>query len=97
MREKSRASRDRTSTDPETGVTSGIPEVAICVQDFDVQCVLQFTLINAAGCALHRHTSRVIHRIEWSQLFLTTAMAVVVNVTVRQRCSYRKRNRRAIA
>lgn len=38
----------------------------MCVQDFDVQCVLQFTLVNAAGCALHRHTSLVIHRIEWS-------------------------------
>lgn len=37
----------------------------MCVQDIDVQCVLQFTLIHAAGCALHRHTSRVIHRLEW--------------------------------
>ncbi len=36
----------------------------MCVQDVDVQCVLQFTLINAVGCALHRHTSRVIHRLE---------------------------------
>lgn len=36
----------------------------MCVQDVDVQCVLQFTLIHAAGCALHRRTSRVIHRIE---------------------------------
>ena len=34
----------------------------MCVQDIDVQCVLQFTLIHAAGCALHRRTSRVIHR-----------------------------------
>jgi hypothetical protein len=41
-----------------------MPEAAICVQDIDVQCVLQFTLIHAAGCALHRHTSRVIHRLE---------------------------------
>jgi hypothetical protein len=38
----------------------------MCVQDFDAQCVLQFTLVNAAGCALHRHASLVIHRIEWS-------------------------------
>jgi hypothetical protein len=60
------AARDRRSTDPETGVASGLPEAAICVQDVDVQCVLQFTLVNAAGCALHRHTSRVIHRLEWS-------------------------------
>lgn len=34
----------------------------MCVQGVDVQCVLQFTLIHAAGCALHRRTSRVIHR-----------------------------------
>ena len=37
----------------------------MCVQDVDAQCVLQFTLIIAAGCALHRRTSRVIHRSEW--------------------------------
>ena len=36
----------------------------MCVQDVDVQCVLQFTLLHAAGCALHRHASRVIHRLE---------------------------------
>lgn len=54
----------RFSTDPETGVASGVPEAAICVQDLDVQCVLQFTLINAAGCALHRRTNPVIHRQE---------------------------------
>ena len=41
------------------------PGAAICVQDVNVQCVLQFTLIHAAGCALHRHTSRVIHRLEF--------------------------------
>ena len=51
-------------SDPETGVVRGVPRTAICVQDVDVQCVLQFTLIHAAGCALHRRTSRVIHRIE---------------------------------
>jgi hypothetical protein len=37
---------------------------AMCVQDVDVQCVLQFTLSNAASCALHRLASRVIHRSE---------------------------------
>ena len=37
-------------------------EAAMCVQGVDVHCVLQFTLIHAAGCALHRRTSRVIHR-----------------------------------
>ena len=35
-----------------------------CVQDADDRCVLQFTLHNAAGCALHRRASRVIHRSE---------------------------------
>jgi hypothetical protein len=37
---------------------------AMCVRGVDDLCVLQFTLIIAAGCALHRRTSRVIHRIE---------------------------------
>lgn len=48
----------------------------MCVQGVDVQCVLQFTLILAASCALHRRTSRVIHRIELSHdlyRYLTTA------------------------
>ena len=45
------------------------PEAAICVQDVDVQCVLQFTLVLAAGCALHRRTSRVIHRSKLFQKF----------------------------
>ena len=49
------------------------PEAAICVQGVDVQCVLQFTLIHAVGCALHRRTSRVIHR---SKLFSTTFFLV---------------------
>ena len=44
------------------------PLAAICVQSVDVQCVLQFTLIHAAGCVLHRRTSRVIHRLK---LFLS--------------------------
>ena len=51
--------------DSQTGVAVGMaPTAAMCVQDVDVQCVLQFTLILAASCALHRHTSRVIHRLE---------------------------------
>ena len=41
----------------------------MCVQGIDAQCVLQFTLIHAAGCALHRLASRVIHRPEWSFCF----------------------------
>ena len=39
---------------------------AMCVQNADDHCVLQFTLIIAAGCVLHRRTSRVIHRQELS-------------------------------
>ena len=38
----------------------------MCVRDADDRCVLQFTLRNAAGCALHRRASRVIHRSELS-------------------------------
>lgn len=56
-------------------MASGLPEAAICVQDIDVQCVLQFTLIHAAGCALHRHTSRVIHRLELSFSFFSDIAA----------------------
>ena len=57
-----------------------LPGAAICVQDVDVQCVLQFTLIHAAGCALHRHTSRVIHRLELS----VTARAATVRSSCRE-------------
>ena len=42
------------------------PGATMCVQDADAQCILQFTLHNAAGCALHRRASRVIHRSELS-------------------------------
>ena len=52
-------------SDPELDVALGRnPRAAICVQDINVQCVLQFTSVNAAGCALHRHKCRVIHRLE---------------------------------
>ena len=42
----------------------GIPKAAMCVQVVDDRSVLQFTLLHAVGCALHRRKSRVIHRIE---------------------------------
>lgn len=42
---------------------------AICVQSVDVQCVLQFTLVHAAGCVLHRRTSRVIHRLKLCSVY----------------------------
>lgn len=38
------------------------PGAAKCVRSVDDQCVLQFTLVLAASCVLHRRTSRVIHR-----------------------------------
>ena len=34
---------------------------AMCVQDVDDQCVLQFTLRRAVCCVLHRPASQVIH------------------------------------
>ena len=46
---------------------------AICVQVIDAQCVLQFTSRHAACCALHRFTSRVIHRSEFCFLSLRLA------------------------
>ena len=80
-------------------MASGLPEAAICVQDIDVQCVLQFTLIHAAGCALHRHTSRVIHRVELSIVILlrihllraTTVLGGRKNARARRAVAGRKR------
>ena len=43
----------------------------MCVREVDVQCVLQFTFIFAAGCALRRRASRVIHRRELFNLSFT--------------------------
>ena len=40
------------------------PVAAICVQNVDVRCALQFTLLHGAGSVLHRRTSRVIHRLK---------------------------------
>lgn len=56
-------------------MAAGGPAAAICVQDLDVQCVLQFTLINAAGCALHRCTNPVIRRQECFSVRRTTTRA----------------------
>lgn len=67
---KTREPGDWLRGDSETDVVPGwCPETAMCVQDVDDQCVLQFTLSNAAGCALHRPTSLVIHRLELCSLF----------------------------
>ena len=51
--------------DPQTNVASGMPKAAVCVQDFAAQFILQFAIINALCCALHRSASRVIHRLEF--------------------------------
>lgn len=50
------------STDPQSDVARARSWAAICVQDFDAPCVLQFAWISALCCALHRSTSQVIHR-----------------------------------
>ena len=51
--------------DPQPDMAARQLAAAMCVQDVDVQGVLQFTLIHAVGCALHRRTSRVIHCLEY--------------------------------
>lgn len=50
--------------DPQANVVPGIPETAICVQVIAAQYILQFTIVIALCCALHRFASRVIHRSE---------------------------------
>jgi len=59
------AVREPGTVTPKAQARTELVRTAICVQDIDVQCVLQFTLIHAAGCALHRHANRVIHRLEF--------------------------------
>lgn len=73
--------------DPRTGGASAKTEAAMCVQGVDVQCVLQFTLIHAAGCALHRRTSRVIHRIELYSVFVSSGPAKAHRDSSRSRAS----------
>jgi hypothetical protein len=67
------------------------PLAAICVQNVDVQCVLQFTLIHAAGCVLHRRTSRVIHRLKlffwFSSLFESSRPTVAGHATEATVCA----------
>lgn len=50
--------------DPQANVAPGIPEAAICVQVIAAQYILQFAIVIALCCALHRFASRVIHRSE---------------------------------
>ena len=51
--------------DPQANVVPGIPETAICVQVIAAQYILQFAIVIALCCALHRSASRVIHRSEY--------------------------------
>ena len=55
--------------DPQANVVPGIPETAICVQDIAALYILQFAIVIALCCALHRSASRVIHRSEWFRQF----------------------------
>ena len=43
------------------------PRAAMCVRSVDDQGVLQFTLIHAVGCVLHRRASRAIRRLQLFQ------------------------------
>lgn len=56
--------------DPQANVAPGIPEAAICVQVIAAQYILQFAIVIALCCALHRSASRVIHRSECFNNFL---------------------------
>ena len=50
-------------SDPQSDKAPEKPEAAICVQYSSARRVLQFTLIIAFSCDLHRQASRVIHRL----------------------------------
>lgn len=56
-------------------MATGEPVAAMCVQVVDAQGVLQFTLVHAVCCALHRHTIRVIHPIPTSFAAITRKLA----------------------
>ena len=51
--------------DPQSDEVSARALAAICVRVVDDLDVLQFTSFHAVRCALHRRTSRVIHRQEF--------------------------------
>ena len=60
--------------DPQANVVPGIPETAICVQVIAAQYILQFAIVIALCCALHRSASRVIHRSEWLRSALNLSL-----------------------
>lgn len=53
----------------------GIPEAAICVQVIAAQYILQFAIVIALCCALHRSASRVIHR---SECFINFSLLTLI-------------------
>ena len=53
----------------------------MCVQNANDQCVLQFTLLLAAGCVLHRRTSRAIHHREL-YLYCFRGLELIIHVMV---------------
>lgn len=66
--------------DPQPDMAARKPAAAMCVQDVDVQGVLQFTLIHAVGCALHRPTSQVIHCLEQLDIHMVTCIFKINSV-----------------
>ncbi len=54
--------RGRRRTEDSPPRSTHVPGDAKCVRSVDDQCVLQFTLVLAASCVLHRRRSRVIWR-----------------------------------
>ncbi len=56
------ARRGRRRTENSPPRSTHVPGDAKCVRSVDDQCVLQFTLVLAASCVLHRRRSRVIWR-----------------------------------
>lgn len=69
------------STDPQSDVARARSWAAICVQDFDAPCVLQFAWISALCCALHRSTSQVIHRSGSYNIFVPKSTFIRLSVT----------------
>ena len=76
---RERAAGEAARSDPQAWPRER-PGAAVCVQGVDDQCVLQFTLVNAAGCALHRCTSQVIHRSESRSRSLAASRSLALRV-----------------
>ena len=51
----------------------------MCVRNVDDQGVLQFTLIHAVGCVLHRRASRAIRRLQLFRVFVISTSSASVS------------------